>query len=152
MLQITKVFIILLSGLSIINFQPIKFINRTSASTLLTVKATGFRNNKGKAGFALYNSQKSYDKDEPFKEQSATIDNNSSTVTFQNISPGTYVAAVFHDENNNGKLDENMLGIPTEGIGLSNNPKISITDIPTFDKTKFSLTKDKLVIELNLQY
>jgi uncharacterized protein (DUF2141 family) len=34
---------------------------------------------------------------------------------FEDIQPGTYALAVIHDENRNGKLDTNWLGIPTEG-------------------------------------
>ncbi len=37
------------------------------------------------------------------------------------LPPGRYAVIVFHDENDNGILDENFLGIPTEGYGFSNN-------------------------------
>jgi len=36
------------------------------------------------------------------------------------IPPGTYAIACYHDENDNGKLDTNFLGIPKEGTGASN--------------------------------
>ena len=42
---------------------------------------------------------------------------------FEDIPPGTYALAVIHDENMNGKLDTNWLGIPTEGYGFSNDAK-----------------------------
>jgi uncharacterized protein (DUF2141 family) len=41
-----------------------------------------------------------------------------------------------HDENNNGKLDVNFLGIPTEGVGASNDAK-AMFGPPTFDAAKF---------------
>lgn len=37
--------------------------------------------------------------------------------------PGTYVLAAFHDLNNNGKLDRNFFGIPTEPYGFSKAPE-----------------------------
>lgn len=40
---------------------------------------------------------------------------------FLDLQPGKYAVAVFHDENENGKLDTNILGIPSEGIGFSRN-------------------------------
>ena len=46
---------------------------------------------------------------------------NSAICQFNDIPPGTYAIAVFHDENANGKLDKNFLGIPCEGYGASNN-------------------------------
>ncbi len=38
--------------------------------------------------------------------------------------PGTYGLALYHDANANGKIDRNGLGIPKEGFGFSNNPRI----------------------------
>jgi uncharacterized protein (DUF2141 family) len=38
--------------------------------------------------------------------------------------PGTYGLALYHDANGNGKIDRNGLGIPKEGFGFSNNPRI----------------------------
>lgn len=35
---------------------------------------------------------------------------------------GRYAVTVFHDENGNGRLGQNFLGMPTEGVGVSNNP------------------------------
>ena len=34
---------------------------------------------------------------------------------------GEYAIALWHDENNDGKLNKNWLGMPTEGYGFSNN-------------------------------
>lgn len=38
---------------------------------------------------------------------------------FQGVPEGQYGLAVFHDENNNGKVDTNVLGLPKEGFGFS---------------------------------
>lgn len=43
------------------------------------------------------------------------------TVVFADLAPGRYAAKAFHDENDNRKLDTTAEGIPTEGIGFSNN-------------------------------
>jgi uncharacterized protein (DUF2141 family) len=42
------------------------------------------------------------------------------SVVFTNLEPGTYAIIAFHDENDNGKLDENGWGVPTEGYAFSN--------------------------------
>ena len=42
-------------------------------------------------------------------------------ICFLQLPPGRYAVIVFHDENDNGILDENFLGIPIEGYGFSNN-------------------------------
>jgi len=42
-------------------------------------------------------------------------------IGFLYLPPGRYAVIVFHDENDNGILDTNFLGIPKEGYGFSNN-------------------------------
>jgi len=42
---------------------------------------------------------------------------------FPGVAAGTYAVSAFHDENSNGKLDRNFMGIPREGVGASNNAK-----------------------------
>jgi uncharacterized protein (DUF2141 family) len=44
-----------------------------------------------------------------------------SAVVLTNLDPGQYAIILFHDENGNGKLDKNVLGVPTESYGFSNN-------------------------------
>ncbi len=50
--------------------------------------------------------------------------------------PGAYGLALYHDENANGKIDRNGLGIPKEGFGFSNNPRIFLS-APSFAKVRF---------------
>jgi uncharacterized protein (DUF2141 family) len=54
---------------------------------------------------------------------------------FSNLAPGDYAVMLFHDENGNTKMDSNIVGIPTEGYGFSNNAKGS------FGPPKFSAMK-----------
>jgi uncharacterized protein (DUF2141 family) len=51
--------------------------------------------------------------------------------------PGTYALAIYHDENGNGKLDRNAIGIPQEGFGFSNNPSI-LMSAPSLKSVRFS--------------
>jgi uncharacterized protein (DUF2141 family) len=60
---------------------------------------------------------------------------------FRGVSPGTYAVAVFHDENGNGKLDTNFLGIPSEGVGVSNN-KRPLVGPPRWSDATFRLERD----------
>lgn len=145
-----------LIGLSTMGFQPITALpaetSRAAATATLTIKITGFRNDDGMAGFALYDSKAGFDKDQGVREDMIAISNRAVTITIRDLPPGVYGAAAFHDENDNGELDENLAGIPTEGVGLSNNPKISISNIPTFDKIKFNVGDGKQTIEFKIQY
>ena len=39
---------------------------------------------------------------------------------FKDLPAGEYAVRMFHDENNNQKMETNMFGMPTEGYGYSN--------------------------------
>ncbi|MBD8525771.1 DUF2141 domain-containing protein [Pseudomarimonas arenosa] len=43
---------------------------------------------------------------------------------FENLPAGRYALRLMHDENDNGKLDTNFLGMPEEAYGYSNNPDV----------------------------
>lgn len=57
-------------------------------------------------------------------------------VTLPNVSPGVYAAQVFHDRNDNGKVDRGAFGVPVEGVGFSNDARIGLTG-PKFAKAAF---------------
>jgi hypothetical protein len=44
-------------------------------------------------------------------------------IVFTNLSYGRYGISLYHDENANGKMDKNLMGIPKEADGFSNNAK-----------------------------
>jgi uncharacterized protein (DUF2141 family) len=70
---------------------------------------------------------------------------------FEDIPPGRYVLAVVHDENMNGKLDTNRLGIPTEGYGFSNDVK-GVFGAPAFSAASFAYDGRTLELTISLQY
>ncbi|HEX7693390.1 MAG TPA: DUF2141 domain-containing protein [Sphingomonas sp.] len=59
------------------------------------------------------------------------------TIRFDGLAPGTYAAALIHDENSNAKLDT-LMGIPREGFGFSRNPRIGFGP-PRFAAAQFAL-------------
>jgi uncharacterized protein (DUF2141 family) len=54
----------------------------------------------------------------------------------EGLAPGSYAVSVIHDENGNRKLDKNLIGIPTEGVGFSRNPRFTFGP-PSFTKASF---------------
>ena len=57
-------------------------------------------------------------------------------VTIRNVPPGRYAAQGTHDENENGKVDRGLFGIPKEGVGFSNDAKIRMGP-PRFGEAAF---------------
>lgn len=47
------------------------------------------------------------------------------TLSFDDLESGEYAVMLYHDENGNGELDKNLLGLPLEGFGFSNAAKAS---------------------------
>jgi uncharacterized protein (DUF2141 family) len=109
--------------------------HQTPAATTCTliVHIDGFRNQKGDAGLSLFNSADGWpeNNDKSLQHGPHPFTGTSTTITLQ-VLPGRYAVVALHDENNNHKLDRNMFGIPKEGFGFSNNPKVLLS-APSFD-------------------
>jgi len=59
-------------------------------------------------------------------------------LTFRNLPAGDYAVQLFHDENDNGRVEMNLAGIPTEGFGFSNVTQVQ-GGIPPFEKMKVTV-------------
>jgi uncharacterized protein (DUF2141 family) len=123
-------------------------------SATLTVRVVNARNTNGMVRVALFQSAEGFpgDASKALRTQPAKIDPQTLTAqaVFSGIPQGTYAVMLFHDENGNGRLDKNMVGIPKEGYGASNNPAKKMR-APTFDEAKLSLASDQS-LEIKLIY
>lgn len=72
------------------------------------------------------------------------------SVTFTGLEPGRYAVNGFHDDNGNGDLDTNLLGIPTEGYGFGNGAT-GLFGPASFDASSIAL-KDAATIRLPIGY
>lgn len=70
---------------------------------------------------------------------------------FEDIPTETYALAVIHDENTNGELDSNWLGVPTEGYGFSNDAK-GLLGAPSFSAAGFMYDGATLDLTISLRY
>ena len=70
-------------------------------------------------------------------------------VTFEELPPGRYAVQVLHDANDNGKLDTNIVGMPTEGYGFSNNPQVMRK--AHFDEAVFEVPAEGTAINIALR-
>ena len=71
--------------------------------------------------------------------------NYSAEISFDSIFPGKYAIQFFHDENKNQKMDFNLIGIPKEKFGSSNDVK-PILGPPKFKKMLFEIYQDKKIV------
>jgi uncharacterized protein (DUF2141 family) len=69
-------------------------------------------------------------------------------VKFSEIPNGEYAIAIFQDLNQNGKLEKNFIGKPTEPYAFSNNVK-PVFSAPTFEDCKFRFSGSE-TIKINI--
>lgn len=67
------------------------------------------------------------------------------------LPPGRYAVNTFHDENDNGELDTNLLGIPSEGYGFANDPDASFGP-PGFEAAAVDVGEESAVAVMSLNY
>ena len=113
----------------------------------------GFRNDKGEAVCALFSSAKDFPKnsDKAIAHAKSGISHGHAVCEFPAVVPGRYAVSVFHDENSNGKMDTNFMGIPREGVGASNNA-IGHFGPPKFDAAAFQYAGGKLDLTITITY
>lgn len=118
----------------------------------LDIHVTGFRNDKGKAGGVVFASPMGWpeDRSHAVVHGGFAIHDRQVTETFQ-IPPGRYSVVVIHDENENQKLDRNLFGIPKEGFGFANNPRV-VFAAPSFQAASVAVGCPETHIEIRLIY
>lgn len=86
----------------------------------LTVDVAGLKSVKGKVLVAVYSRAEDFLKQ---PTRTAAVDAHPGTVrvVIADLPLGDYALSVFQDENGNAKLDSNLIGMPIEPYGFSND-------------------------------
>ena len=113
----------------------------------LTITVTDIQGDKGEILIGVYNRDDGNfaDVTKYYKKEKLIIDGENISTTFKELPKGVYAVAIIHDENKNGKINKNFLGIPTEGYGFSNNIRPMFRGA-TFEESKFELDSDKKIV------
>lgn len=112
-----------------------------AGTATIVLEVSTFRNVKGLLGCQLYAKSDDFPDNwaaEMSLRKVVAVTATTTSCTYADMPPGTYAAAIIHDENSNGKLDKNFLGVPTEGYGISNNHTHALKR-PTWDESKFEV-------------
>lgn len=117
----------------------------------IEIKVNGIENNDGVILIGLYSEGEKFpDFDMSYAGASPKANKMGTTYTFTEIPAGTYAIAVWHDEDEDQTLDKNILGIPRENYGFSNNV-FGTFGPPDFEDAAFKVESDEkteLVITL----
>jgi len=116
----------------------------------ITVLATGIESEKGTVLVQLANSKADYDSDDDaFRFAKVKAKDGRATAVFADVPYGDYAVKVFHDENDNLKIDIGWRG-PTERYGFSNGARGTFGP-PGFDAAKFALGAPELTLDIALE-
>lgn len=128
-------------------------IPSSDPQNVIHVGIEGFRTDKGQVICSLYSSAKGFPKNarKAIAHSRSLIVNRHADCEFSGIQPGTYAISVFHDENSNGRLDTNFLGIPREGVGASNNARGHFGP-PKFHDASFGYAGGHMDLRLVITY
>ena len=124
-----------------------------AAPNLIRVEVLGLHSNDGNVDCALFGSPSGFpdDSSQANSTQIVKIENAQAECSFSGIAPGDYAVSVFHDENANGKLDRNFVGIPKEGVGASNGATGHFGP-PKFEDARFSYPGGLKTLTIHIQY
>ena len=121
----------------VVSFSPPTRAQSGGTGTII-VKITGLRSGKGQVRIAVFNSSETWLGEHPVYSSTIKVDGQTVTWTINDVPYGDYGIAAFHDENSNGKMDRNLVGVPKEPYGFSNNLTV-ILRAPRWDKGKFAV-------------
>ena len=115
----------------------------------LTVNITDVRASKGSLLVSVLASEEGWKgQQKPVAMEKLAATGQDAVLKFQ-LPAGSYAVQVLHDENDNGALDFNAMGIPTEGYGFSNNPQVMRR--AHFSEAKFEVTDAAMTISVQLR-
>jgi len=116
----------------------------------LEVVVTNIKEIKGSLRASLFTNESMFLKEE-YRGQVVKVTGQVMTILFENLPKGDYALSVIHDENENGELDTNFMGIPNEGFAFGNNAQGTFGP-PSFDKTLVEISEGVTKHSIRLKY
>jgi len=126
---------------------------QAGSSNAIRAAVTGLHSSDGEVDCALFNSPDGFPDhlEKAIKTIKSKIANEQAVCVFEGVAPGDYAISEFHDENRNGKLDRNFLGIPKEGVGASNGATGHMGP-PKYEAARFQYSGGLAVMTIQTHY
>ena len=118
----------------------------------MLVQMTGFESDAGHARVALVNRREQFLSRDlaPFRSAAVPIRDKQAHVVFEQLPQGEYAISVFHDANDNGELDSNLLRIPKEAYGFSNDARGTFGP-PGYDAARFRFDRPQQRVAITVR-
>ena len=115
------------------------FITGFLSAQTLTIRVENIEIEKGNLMIGIFSDEENFP-DNYFRGESIPTSYSVLIIRFENLPFGQYSVSVYQDANNNGKLDTNIFGIPTERYGFSNDIRR-----PDFRRSMFDFNGDMTI-------
>jgi uncharacterized protein (DUF2141 family) len=124
-------------------------LSTIATSAELSVSINNIQHDRGQVRVILYSHSDSFlDEDKSLFIEQVSANKGMLTVNFNQLDPGDYAVVAYHDEDADNELDRFLGMIPSEGYGLSNNPKVF--GKPEFNDARISVNgNESIMIKLN---
>lgn len=93
-----------------------------ASATDLTLNVEGIKSAKGTIMLGLFD-EASYNGDGAVEGANLKVEGDAVSVTFEGLEPGEYAVRLYHDVNDDGTMNTNPFGMPTEPYAFSNDAK-----------------------------
>jgi len=121
--------------------------------TILDIEITNIRNRNGVIRLSVYTgpTQYPYHPVKTYEIKKDSVVNGIIHTCLKDLSPGQYGLCFLDDENRTGQMESNFFGIPLEGFGFANNPKLFLKK-PEYDRIVFKIYPGTNHIQLITRY
>lgn len=119
-------------------------------SGTLTVILSGMTSDEGSLVYAIWSGPQGWLETNNIDDGSVPVKDGSSEIRFESLPYGEYAISVYHDLNDNGKIDTGLFRIPKEPLGTSNDAKIRFGP-PRYEDAAFILHQPELTIHISVR-
>jgi uncharacterized protein (DUF2141 family) len=118
-------------------------------AAIVHIAVTGVTQARGHVRVELCTRETFLTNDCPYQGQAPAVVG-STLVTVSDVPPGQYAVQAFHDVTDHGVVHQNLLGIPKESIGFSNDAPLRLRG-PRFSDAAFFVGREAQSITLKLR-
>ena len=111
----------------------------------LTIKVSGIKKIKGNIITGMYNNNEDWlIVGKEFIKKVNQIHEVEETIIFKDLQKGKYAISLYQDEDQDDQIKKNIIGIPKEGYGFSNNVKPWFK-APSYKNAAFIVSNDTTI-------
>jgi len=114
------------------------------------IRLHGVASSEGKVRVALFEDQAAFDAGRRLAGSFVPANPDGVEIVFRGVPAGTYAISAFHDRNDNAELDRNLVGLPVEPYGFSNDARGSFGP-PSFEAMSFAVGDAPVALEIHLR-